>query len=634
MLRFYTAGESHGQALLAFISGLPASPARRRRLHQSRTASPAARLWPRRPPENRKRSRGDLRRRAPRPDHRRADRAAHRKSRLGQLGEDSSRRRLAEARRRTTKKLVAPRPGHADLAGSQKFNFHDARYILERASARETAARVAAGALAKLLLREFGTEIASHTMQVGHVKLERARQLGRNPARSTPISIPRCAASIPPSQDKMKAEVDAALKAGDTVGGIFEVVAHNVPVGLGSHAQWDEKLDGRLAQAVMSIQAVKGVEIGAGVAAAGSYGSEVQDEISYDNAAKRFRAFLQSRRRPRRRHHQRRRRDRARLPEAHFHAATRPGHRRHGHQGTCPGRLRALRLVRRPRRRRRRRSHGRPCARRCFSAKIWRRLARRDAAELRQLCPTNRRVLNRRSAPLQKPRPRSASRDGAPAAPPQRRVPQRRARSTRSSNMAIPSSKNPPQPVTNSTPNSNNSPKICSPPCTPRKAWDWPRRKSAKACAWRWSTSPAEKIPKRKSFSRILKSSTPKAKSAKKKAACPFPVFAATSSARNSSPCSAQNAKGESFEIRGEDLLARAFCHEIDHLNGILFIQHLSMLKRDLIKRKIKKLRNKASGRMPDPWRALRISFLRHAALRRSLAEASPRAARYSKSPL
>jgi chorismate synthase len=183
---------------------------------------------------------------------------------------------------------VAPRPGHADLAGSQKFNFHDARYVLELASARETAARVAAGGFAKLLLREFGLEIASHTIQVGHVRLERAASWAEIQAVSADLESPlRCVEAA--TQEKMKVEVDAALKAGNTVGGIFEIVAHNVPVGLGSHAQWDEKLDGRLAQALMSVQAVKAVEIGAGVAAAGSYGSEVQDEIFYEKSARRFR---------------------------------------------------------------------------------------------------------------------------------------------------------------------------------------------------------------------------------------------------------------------------------------------------------------------------------------------------------
>src|SRR5260370_3093411 len=184
------------------------------------------------------------------------------------------------------RKPVAPRPGHADLAGSQKFNFHDARYILERASARETAARVAAASFAKLLLRQFGVEIASHTVQVGHVKLERKATWDEILAVNADLDSPlRCVDST--VQNKMKAEVDAALKAGDTVGGIFEVIAHKVPIGLGSHAQWDEKLDGRLAQAVMSIQAVKGVEIGAGVAAAGSYGREGKAETSYAKSLRR-----------------------------------------------------------------------------------------------------------------------------------------------------------------------------------------------------------------------------------------------------------------------------------------------------------------------------------------------------------
>jgi chorismate synthase len=187
----------------------------------------------------------------------------------------------------SSRKLVAPRPGHADLAGSQKFNFHDARYVLERASARETAARVAAGAFAKQLLKQFGTEIASHTIQVGHVRLERPVRWDEIQGVCADLESPlRCVDAA--VQEKMRMEVDAALKAGDTVGGEFEVVAHNVPVGLGSHAQWDEKLDGKLAQALMSVQAVKAVEIGAGILAAGSYGSEVQDEISYDKTARKF----------------------------------------------------------------------------------------------------------------------------------------------------------------------------------------------------------------------------------------------------------------------------------------------------------------------------------------------------------
>ena len=155
-------------------------------------------------------------------------------------------------------------------------------------SVRITQVARTTGALAKLLLREFGTEIASHTVQVGHVRLERNASWAEIQAVMADIETPlRCVDGA--VQEKMKAEVDTANKAGDTVGGVFEVVAHHVPVGLGSHAQWDEKLDGRLAQAVMSIQAVKGMEIGAGIAAAGSNGSEVQDEISYDKAANKFR---------------------------------------------------------------------------------------------------------------------------------------------------------------------------------------------------------------------------------------------------------------------------------------------------------------------------------------------------------
>src|SRR5207245_190837 len=286
MLRFYTAGESHGQALLAFISGLPAQmpvdirfinhELRRRQLGYGRggrqkiekdTAEIFAGV-----------RHGKTIGERIACHHENRDWANWEKILPVEEGKENT----------DARKLVAPRPGHADLAGSQKFDYHDARYILERASARETAARVAAGAFAKLLLREFGTEIASHTIQVGHVRLDSRASWDEIRAVSADLDSPlRCIDAT--VQEKMKAEVDAALKAGDTVGGIFEVVAHPVPVGLGSHAQWDEKLDGKLAQAVMSIQAVKGVEIGGGVSAAGSFGSEVQDEISYDKAAHRFR---------------------------------------------------------------------------------------------------------------------------------------------------------------------------------------------------------------------------------------------------------------------------------------------------------------------------------------------------------
>jgi chorismate synthase len=146
---------------------------------------------------------------------------------------------------------------------------------------------VAAGSFGKLLLREFGINVLSHTIAVGHARLERAASWEEIVAVCENLESPlRCVDSE--VEAKMKAEVDHVLRAGDSVGGIFEVVARGVPPGLGSHAQWDEKLDGQLARAVMSIQAVKAVEIGTGVTNAGSYGSEVQDEIAYDAGRKRF----------------------------------------------------------------------------------------------------------------------------------------------------------------------------------------------------------------------------------------------------------------------------------------------------------------------------------------------------------
>jgi chorismate synthase len=287
MLKFYTAGESHGQALLAFVSGLPASlpvdlnfinlELHRRQLGYGRGGR-----------QKIEKDRADIFAGVRHGQTIGAPIALRIENRDWANWEKILPVEATAESAGKERKLLAPRPGHADLAGSQKFNFHDARYVLERASARETAARVAAGAFAKLLLREFGTEIASHTIQVGHVRLERAATWEEIQAVSADLDSPlRCVDAA--TQEKMKAEVDAALKAGNTVGGIFEIVVHNVPVGLGSHAQWDDKLDGRLAQALMSVQAVKAVEIGAGVAAAGSYGSEVQDEIFYEKVARRFR---------------------------------------------------------------------------------------------------------------------------------------------------------------------------------------------------------------------------------------------------------------------------------------------------------------------------------------------------------
>ncbi|MBX3283672.1 MAG: chorismate synthase [Acidobacteria bacterium] len=173
-----------------------------------------------------------------------------------------------------------PRPGHADLAGGQKFATRDLRDILERASARETAARVAAGAVAKQLLSEFGVEIRSHVIKLGHVQ---AVPLSRewDDIAKIPLDSPlSCVDEV--AQEEMIRLIDEAREAGDTLGGIFEVVIRGLPVGLGSHTSWEDKLDGRIARAMMSIHAIKAVEIGSGVANAGKLGSEVHDEIAFD----------------------------------------------------------------------------------------------------------------------------------------------------------------------------------------------------------------------------------------------------------------------------------------------------------------------------------------------------------------
>src|SRR5450631_2777078 len=286
MLRFYTAGESHGQALLAFVSGLPASmpvsvdfinhELHRRQLGYGRGGR-----------QKIEKDRAEIFAGVRRGVTIGAPIALRIENRDWANWETILPVEASAITAEEERRLVAPRPGHADLAGAQKFNFHDARYVLERASARETAARVAVGALAKLFLREFGVTIVSHTIAVGHVRLERAATWDEITAICEDLESPlRCV--DPETQARMKAEVDHVLRAGDSVGGIFEVVARGLPPGLGNHGQWDEKLDGLLAQAIMSIQAVKGVEIGTGITNSGSYGSEVQDEIRYDNSRKRF----------------------------------------------------------------------------------------------------------------------------------------------------------------------------------------------------------------------------------------------------------------------------------------------------------------------------------------------------------
>jgi len=175
-----------------------------------------------------------------------------------------------------------PRPGHADLAGGQKFGARDLRDILERASARETAARVACGAIARQLLEQFGVEIKSHIIKLGHVPAEPLSKTWDEICKIEPDSPLNC--SDKDVEAEMIAAIDKAKAEGDTLGGIFEVVARNVPIGLGSHTSWYEKLDGRIAQAFMSIQAVKAVELGTGVENASKPGSQVHDEIFFENA--------------------------------------------------------------------------------------------------------------------------------------------------------------------------------------------------------------------------------------------------------------------------------------------------------------------------------------------------------------
>jgi chorismate synthase len=186
-----------------------------------------------------------------------------------------------------SKPVTRPRPGHADLAGGVKYDFHDARYILERASARETAARVAVGALAKALLAEFDIQVLSHVIAVGPVRLERAAAWDELVALSQRDEVLLGCVDAE-TEMRMKAVVDEAYRTGDTIGGVFEVVARGLPIGLGSHISWDTRLDGRLAQAIVSMQAVKGVEIGFAAEGAAAFGSKVQDTIHYDREAHRF----------------------------------------------------------------------------------------------------------------------------------------------------------------------------------------------------------------------------------------------------------------------------------------------------------------------------------------------------------
>jgi chorismate synthase len=282
MLRYFTAGESHGETLVAFLSGVPAGLDIDQRFLDRE-------LW------RRQQGFGRGGRMKIETDKAHIVSGVRHGKTIGSpiaiLLENKDWKNWQESLPvgagdpAKHKRVASPRPGHADLAGALKYNFPEARYILERASARESASRVAIGGIAKLLLREVGIEVLSHVIAVGKATLSNAEvswpQLQQLHAKEEVLL--NCA--DPESEQRMKAEVDHALRTGDSIGGVFEVVAHNVPPGLGTFAQWDERLDGLLAQAVMSLQAVKGVEIGTGVESALSFGSAVHDEIGYNKAS-------------------------------------------------------------------------------------------------------------------------------------------------------------------------------------------------------------------------------------------------------------------------------------------------------------------------------------------------------------
>jgi chorismate synthase len=277
MLRFHTAGESHGEALIALISGIPAGLG----VDQ---AFVDRELWRRQQGYGR-----GGRMRIEKDAAHFLSGVRHGKTIGSPISIELKNRdweNWQEALPVSTgdpakhKAVKSPRPGHADLAGAIKYNLPEARYVLERASARESAARVAVGAIAKLLLREIGIEVLSHVVAVGGARLDAPIAWERIQSVCAKDEILLNCAD-PDAEQRMKAEVDTALKTGDSVGGIFEVVAHRVPPGLGTYANWDERLDAQLAAAVMSLQAVKGVEIGDAAEAAVSFGSKVHDEIGY-----------------------------------------------------------------------------------------------------------------------------------------------------------------------------------------------------------------------------------------------------------------------------------------------------------------------------------------------------------------
>ncbi len=279
MLRFLTAGESHGKALVVIVEGLPAG-----------LPVTAADIQ------------GELSRR--RLGYGRGPRQRFEVDEITLVGgvrhgrtlgspvaieilntewfrSDKWHKEMDPAPGKTEQPLTSVRPGHADLTGMQKYGFDDARDVLERASARETAARVAAGALAKLLLSHLGTSILSHVTRMGEAASTAGARPGPSDLARVDESPVRC--FDPVAEAAMIDAIEAAAKDGDSLGGIVEVLAYGVPIGLGSHVHWDRKIDGLIAQSILSIQAVKGVEIGDGFDVAGRRGSEAHDPIVWDS---------------------------------------------------------------------------------------------------------------------------------------------------------------------------------------------------------------------------------------------------------------------------------------------------------------------------------------------------------------
>jgi chorismate synthase len=285
VLRFLTAGESHGRALVVIVEGLPSglpvtaddirSELARRRLGYGR--GPRMRFE-----QDEVTIVGGVR-------HGRTlgSPVAIEIGNTEWVRSDKWHEEMSVEPGQTRQRLTQPRPGHADLAGMQKYGFDDARDVLERASARETAARVAAGTLAKLLLSHIGVDVISHVVQMGSVRSKAAERPRPGDLDRVDESPLRCFDAA--AEEAMVEQIKAVSKEGDSLGGIVEVLGYGVPVGLGSHVHWDRKLDALLAQALMSIQAVKGVEIGDGFEVAGLPGSQAHDPISWDAEQRTYR---------------------------------------------------------------------------------------------------------------------------------------------------------------------------------------------------------------------------------------------------------------------------------------------------------------------------------------------------------